>query len=114
METERRHEERLKIPRVTIACTRLEWTYSRGTPNVARALLDVSTGGARVIAAKPLEEGEPVSVRLDARNRRRSVSIPGEVRWLKALPAAHGRSPSYVAGLRFVRSYGVLELLLKA
>ena len=111
---ERRHEERMRRPRVKASCVRLDMTYPFGASNVASTLLDVSTGGARIVSTKPLEEGEPVSIRLDAPNRRRSVSMPGEVRWIEPAPAGHSAPKSYVAGVRFMRVPGVLELLLKS
>src|SRR5262245_40184428 len=103
---EHRHEERIMHPRLSASCNRLEWTYQEGTPNVARSILDVSTGGARMVLNRPLERGEAVVVRLDGLRSERSLNVAGDVRWVAPLPSVDGRALAYVAGLRFKRTPG--------
>lgn len=112
MANEHRHEERIRHPRLAATCNRLEWTYPMGSPNVARTLLDVSTGGARMVVNSALEPGETVVVRLDGMRSERTVNIAGDVRWVAPLPSVDGRALAYVAGVRFKRTPGLLDLIL--
>lgn len=114
MDDERRHEERVKHPRVCVACAPVQWSSRLGSPNVARTIIDVSTGGARVILSRQLEMGEPVTVRLDGLHNKRSVSLAAEVRWVAPLPSVDGGALAYVAGLKFKRAPGLLDLILTA
>ena len=112
MSNEHRHEERVRHPRISATCNRLEWTYPHGSPNMARTILDVSTGGARMVMNRALEPGESVVVRLDGLRSERSVNVAGDVRWVAPLPSVDGRTLAYVAGLRFKRTPGLLDLIL--
>ncbi len=114
MECELRHEERIRHPRISVSCNKMEWTYPQGTPNVARSILDVSTGGARMVLNKPLDRGESVLIRLDGMRSEKSLNITGEVRWVAPLPSVDGRTLAYVAGVRFKRTPGLLDLLVKS
>ncbi|MBI2931512.1 MAG: PilZ domain-containing protein [Planctomycetes bacterium] len=113
MSDERRHEERLCHPHLSAAVTPIEWTYPEGLSNVARSLLDVSTGGARMIVNRSLEEGDSIYVRLDGLRSKRSLNIPAEVRWVAPLPSIDDATSAYVTGVQFHRTPGILDLLLK-
>lgn len=100
---ERRHEERIRAPSLSAICAPM-----RGNDrNVARALLDVSTSGARVLLEQPVEQGDHLLVRLLDRRSQRYVEFSGEVRWVAPLPGLTG----CIAGLRFPYPHGLLDLL---
>lgn len=109
---ERRLEQRLKHPRIIAACTPLG--RGRANDNVAHALIDVSTSGARLILTEPLNPGDPCLLHLDHAESQRTVTVPAEVRWCVPLASVEGETEWHIAGLRFRSTHGVLALLLKA
>ncbi len=109
---ERRVELRMKRPRIAVLCTPLASHMDRA--NVAHALIDVSTGGARLILTERLAAGEPVLLDFTHEESSYSVSIPAEIRWVVALSGVDGASVGFVTGVRFRSTHGVLPLLLRA
>lgn len=98
---ERRHEKRIRHPKLTARCT-----LPGESANLARAVLDVSSSGARLLLVGPARQGDIVTVRLeDAHGRAAHAS--GEIRWVRTLPSRLG----CVAGLFFIRASGLAELL---
>ncbi len=112
MADERRLEERGLHPRVLAVCMPFEWIWTDRQPNAARSVVDISTGGARMIMNRAFRAGESVAVRLDGIRSKRSITLSADVRWVEPLPSVSGTSQSFVAGLRFRRAPGLLELLL--
>lgn len=108
---ERRHEERRPAPRMSAICLALHPRLWEQPPNFARRLLDISTGGVRLLLSEPIPAGEQVTIRLTDAKTSRSVRVGAEVRWLKTSPLYDDEGTHYEAGFRFTRSRGLLELL---
>ncbi len=65
-------------------------------PNIARAVLDVSEGGARMLVKEALQAGDEVEISLSSLSTLHDVVRVGEVVW--AVPAADG---SCCVGVQF-------------
>lgn len=65
-------------------------------PNLARALLDLSVGGVRLLVKEELRSGDEVEVTLSSPSTRRDIVRVAEIVW--AVPVADG---SYCVGVAF-------------
>ncbi len=70
---------------------------------------DISTGGARIVSRVPFAVGSSVRVRIDLAGSGDSVTLEGEIKWLKA-DELHNR---YEFGIEFMHltSHTVLSLI---
>ncbi len=102
--TERRVARRWARHKVT-AVTCLRGVMGLG-PNLAVALLDVSTTGARLVLKEALPRGEEVELNLSCTGRMRDVKTQGEVMW--SIPAEGG---GHVTGVQFNRNLPHADLL---
>lgn len=82
--------------------------------NCAHALVDISTGGSRVLVSEELRPGDRMTVKLTNTADQRSLRVWAEVRWQRPLPSPEDRPRMYVVGLRFARTRGLIELLRTA
>ncbi|MCX6570697.1 MAG: PilZ domain-containing protein [Candidatus Aminicenantes bacterium] len=70
---------------------------------------DVSTGGARLITSKCYAVGTAVRIRIDLARTKESVTLDGEIKWLKAKEG----EDLYELGVGFrnLKSHTILALL---
>jgi hypothetical protein len=77
--------------------------------NLARRLLDVSTDGARLVIATPLDRGQEVTLTMEGLSHARPIKMQAHVRWCEAL--ADG---TYCLGTRFEKTLGYNEVQVLA
>jgi hypothetical protein len=106
-ERERRVEARIRREMLSIECW--AWGNGRAFHNVAVALLDVSTVGARLRLAEPVAAGERLSILFKHARTEVTVCMPAEVRWV-----APDTDAGCVAGASFRSTTAeLLPLLIK-
>jgi hypothetical protein len=67
---------------IKVRCQKGTWGLGA---NVARKLLDVSTDGARLVVAEPLEDGREVTLSLEGPWHARPLVLVGRIRWCAEL-----------------------------
>jgi hypothetical protein len=87
---------------VKLRCQKGTWGLG---PNVARTLLDVSTDGARLVIAVPLESNRDVTLSLEGPWHKHPLAIAARVRWCE--PLADG---AYCVGVVFEKTIPYREV----
>jgi Tfp pilus assembly protein PilZ len=77
----RRRRSRFVERNEVLIRTSLNMYQGTGTP---AHTFDISTGGTRIIASKCFAVGTAVRIRIDLAKTNESVTLDGEIKWLKA------------------------------
>jgi hypothetical protein len=105
-ENRRRTRRQLSKSSTKVTCHKGAWGLG---PNLARRLLDLSTDGARLVVAAPLERGHEVTLQMEALWHQRPIKMQAQVRGCEAL--ADG---DYCVGVHFEKTLGYHEVQVLA
>ena len=102
----RRRRSRFVERNEVLIRTSLNRYQGTGTP---AHTYDISTGGARIITSKCYAVGTAVRIRIDLARTNESVTLDGEIKWLKAKAG----EDLYELGVGFqnLKSHTILALL---
>jgi len=102
----RRRRNRFVERNEVLIRTSLNRYQGAGTPATT---FDISTGGARIITSKCFAVGTAVRIRIDLAKTGQSVTLDGEIKWLRAKEG----EDRYELGVGFqnLKSHQILALL---